>query len=111
MENINTVETMMSELTGMEMMVLGSVPKECFYEQGFESTPWVDCFLETVNSFAKIDSKQTRAILVSLQKKQFISISGDKSERFFQLEAKGKDFLKLMKLVDDNGYPIKGETK
>lgn len=101
MENTN-------ELTGLEMIVLAAIPKECFYENGFDSTPWMDCFLETVKSYFQIDPKQTRAVMVSLQKKQYISIHGEKSDKFFELEEKGKEYLKSMNLVDANGKPIKG---
>jgi hypothetical protein len=93
-------------LTIMESDVLSALPKECFYEMGFDSCVWVDCFLDTVRAETGIDSKQARALLVSLEKKDFISIVGDGRDKGIELRQNGKDFLLQMNLVNEQGYAI-----
>ncbi len=96
-------------LTELEKIVMNCVIKECFYDNGFASTPWLDCFLATVKSITTFETKITRAIISSLSKKNMISVGGDGRDKFFELEENGKKYLLETKQVDANGYPIKGE--
>ena len=93
-------------LTALETRVMTTIPKECFYESGFNSTLWTDCFVDTVESKEGIDPKQSRALLVTLAKKKYIAVSGGKDGTINLLE-KGKTWLLEQKLVDEAGTPIK----
>lgn len=97
-------------LTELEKIVMNCIAKESFYDNGFASTPWLDCFLDTVKSIAALETKITRALISSLTKKNMISVGGDGRDKFFELKENGKKYLLVeTKQVDANGYPIKGE--
>ena len=93
-------------ITELEQRVMAAIPKECFYESGFDSTLWTDCFVDTVGKAEGIDPKQSRALLVTLAKKKYISVSGGKEGTITLLE-KGKTWLIEQNLVDKEGTPIK----
>ena len=93
-------------ITELEQRVMAAIPKECFYESGFDSTLWTDCFVDTVGKAEGIDPKQSRALLVTLAKKKYISVSGGKEGTITLLE-KGKTWLLEQNLVDKEGTPIK----
>lgn len=93
-------------ITELEQKVMTTIPKECFYESGFDSTLWTDCFVDTVGKAEGIDPKQSRALLVTLAKKKYISVSGGKEGTITLLE-KGKTWLIEQNLVDKEGTPIK----
>ena len=93
-------------MTELEQRVMTTIPKECFYERGFDSHFWTDCFVDTVENAEGIDPKQSRALLVTLAKKKYITVSGGKEGTITLLE-KGKTWLLEQNLVDKKGSPIK----
>lgn len=83
-------------MTELEQRVMTTIPKECFVsgklkgtKSGFDSIFWTDCFVDTVENAEGIDPKQSRALLVTLAKKKYITVSGGKEGTITLLE-KGK---------------------
>jgi hypothetical protein len=93
-------------LTELETRLMLVIPKDDFYENGFDSWLWNDCFLDTLERYAKIGSKQGRALLASLDKKGFLSVDGGKDGSFRLLEP-AKRFLLDRGLVDDIGREVR----
>jgi hypothetical protein len=92
----------MTELTELEMRLLRTLPKENFYEDGFDSTLWTDCFLDTLKDYEGIDQKQSRGILSSLSKKGYLNVWLGKDGTINLLEP-AKQWLLENKIVDENG--------
>jgi hypothetical protein len=90
-------------MTELEKMVMSRIVKDDFYERGFDSELWMDVFLDNI----PIETKITRAVVVSLEKKCLICISGSGRDKSFSLRENGMNYLKENKMVDEEGYPIK----
>lgn len=85
-------------LTELEQKFMVAIPKDDFYEQGFESCLWSDVFFDA----AEIDPKVGRGVLSSLIKKGFIK-GGVEA---FELNEKGIEWLKENFEFDDEGYEL-----
>jgi len=108
----------MKKLTAFEVSVMECIPKECFYENGFDSVLWMDCFLDTVLREAKIENKKSRAVVVNLEKKGLLTIAFEKRDidgsggTTFVLAQDGKDYLVKKGLVEaGTGYVVRQKVK
>jgi len=97
----------MAKLTELETKVMASIPRDDFYEERLESTLWNDCFIDNVNRCYGIEGKQTRALLVSLAKKDMLYLDGGK-DGYLSLTVQGKQWLVENNVVDAEGYRNKG---
>ncbi len=86
------------KLTELEQKFMTAVPKDDFYEQGFESVLWSDVFFDA----AEIDPKVGRGVLSSLIQKGFIEGGVDA----FSLDEKGVEWMKANFELDEEGYEI-----
>jgi len=96
---------MKDTLTELETKVMQSIPEDYFYEDGFSSTLWLDAFIDTVTRHTKIQPNQTRALLVTLQTKEYIGMLGGK-DGYLWLSDKGKTWLLENGLVNQDGKPL-----
>lgn len=88
-------------LTEMEEKVMKAIPEDNFYEKGFDSCLWINCFIDEVPG---IETKQVRALIVTLKKKNYIGLD----KECLWLEEKGKNWLIEKGLINSlNGRPIK----
>lgn len=85
----------MMELTELEAKLLRTIPKECFYENGFD-----------LEEYEGIDQKQARGVLSSLSKKGYLAVESGK-DGYFNLLEPAKRWLMENKIVDQDGYKIK----
>lgn len=90
-------------MTELEKVVMSRIIKDDFYERGFDSELWMDVFLDNI----PLETKITRAVVVSLEKKGLIAISGSGRDKSLSLEENGMNYLRENKMVDEKGYPIK----
>jgi hypothetical protein len=90
------------ELTKLEALTLSSIPENDFYEDGLDSILWTNCFVDCVG----IDAKQVRALLVTLQSKGYITVTGGKDGTVALLDF-GKQWLIDNSIVDNRGRLIK----
>lgn len=88
-------------LTELEEKVLRSIPKDDFFEHRFESEIWNDCFFDGT---CPIPAKQGRAVLVSLEKKEFIELFGGK-DGYTRLTDLGCAWLVNKGVLQQNGSP------
>lgn len=96
----------MENLTMLEEKVMVTIPKENFYEEGFESVLWVNCFLDTLEDATQISPKQARGLLSSLAKKEYIKVIEDREGNTMYLLDNGINWLKENSEInlDDEGY-------
>ena len=66
------------ELTAKEQAVMMCILTDDFYEEGFESCLWVDCFCDNVKSRLGIGQKAAGGVITSLEKKGLVSVDGEK---------------------------------
>ena len=93
-------------LTELESKLMKTIPKENFYENVFDSILWNDCFLDTLEAYEGIKPKQARALLTTLEQKDFISVYGGKDGQL-ELREKGKLWLLENNICDKEGKLIK----
>lgn len=107
---------LVNDLTELESKFMRTIPKECFYEEKFNSVLWTDCFLDTLKACEEINQKQARALITSLKKKQYIgayssptkvSLGSECSESTLWLQEKGKEWLLAEGYVSEDGSPAR----
>jgi len=86
------------KLTELEQKFMVAIPKDDFYENGFDSILWSDVFFDG----AEIDPKVGRGVLSSLIKKGFIEGGFDA----FSIDDEGAWWLQANSLVDEYGEKI-----
>lgn len=90
----------MINLTELEQKTIKAIIENDFYEEGFDSWLWNDCFIDRISG---VDAKQARALLVTLDKKGYLEVTGGKDGSFKLLQP-AKDYLLNCGLVNENGY-------
>lgn len=83
-------------LTELEKILMSAIPKDQFYESGLDSIIWTDCFID----YCGVPSKQARGVLVSLDKKGLIYVSGGK-EGTINLTEKGKEYITNLTKIEE----------
>ena len=96
---------MTSTFTVLEARLLSCLVKECFYEQGFDSALWVDCFFDTLED-NNLPPKIARGVLSSLSQKGALHVQGEGRDSFLTLGEPAKAFLLQKGLVDKRGYRV-----
>ena len=95
------------KLTALEIQVMTLIPEDNFYEEGFDSILWNDCFIDTTLVSHGLDPKQVRGVLSSLKKKKALVICPEGKDSTICLGDLGKEWLIENELVDLNGRPLK----
>ena len=91
------------KLTELEEEMLRAIPEECFYQEGFESVLWTNCFLDGL----KMDNKVARGVLSSLKQKGVLNVQGTGREGVIWLNEVSIEWLKEnVKTIDEKGYVI-----
>lgn len=93
-------------ITPMEEKFMRAIPQQDFYEDGLDSVLWTDCLLDDLSEQG-LSTKQTRAILSTLQQKEMICVSGKGRDCSLSLLEAGKQWLIENGVVNDKGRSAK----
>lgn len=97
----------MLQITEMEEKLMRAIPRQDFYEDGFNSELWTDCLIDDLATTEGITTKQSRALLTTLNRKGFILVSDTGRDGGVTLRADGMQWLVENGIVD----PITGYRK
>lgn len=92
----------MIKLTELEAKFMNTLPKDNFYEDGFDSSLWVDNLMDTFKKAHGVENNVTRGVLSSLVKKKMVYVG----DEYLVIDDNGIEWLKSNSEYDfdEHGY-------